>query len=192
MPDSRRLSGRGTTTLMAVTAAVLLATALRGGLPRRASAVPSTLVTTLGDTLPDVTLATITGARRALRHQVGSRAAVIYIFSPKECASCSSLPIEFDVIRRTVPGVRPLLVASGTDTAELARYIRLNGLGDDALLDPERQLIRAWRGAEEPLVILVARGRIVLEDRRSAARAAHYPIGRILADLASATKPADR
>src|SRR3984893_13566582 len=52
----------------------------------------------LGDSLPNVALEHVDGTPVSLRDHIGRRPALIYIFGVAECASCSNLPLEFQIV----------------------------------------------------------------------------------------------
>src|SRR5579862_7736423 len=132
--------------------------------------------TPMGDTLPTVSLLSPDGRRVSLATQLAHRAAVIYIFGRAECTSCSNLPLEFKVLRADAPGIRPLLIVSGSTVQELGSTVSQLGLGANVLIDERRALLHALGFEKEPLVLLAdSTGRILLVDSRRASRAAQYP-----------------
>jgi peroxiredoxin len=138
----------------------------------------------LGDTLPDVAIKRVDGSSVSLHAYVGARPALIYIFGVAECASCSNLPLEFQIVHRQAPGVVPLLIASGAPMDTLLPRVRAVGLETSTLIDERSSLLHALGVAREPLVIMSdSTGRIIFVDTRNAARAAQYPVGHILRDI---------
>src|SRR5678816_2588590 len=58
----------------------------------------------LGDTLPYVELRTPDGVPISLRQRLGGKPTLLYVFGTRECAGCSNLPLEFEIVRRENPG----------------------------------------------------------------------------------------
>lgn len=147
----------------------------------------------LGDSLPDVTLTGLDGRAVNLRRRLGGHPALIYIFGPSECASCSNLALEFKVAQNEVSGLRTLLIGSGARPGVFAPLIRDIGLTDVALVDSARTLLAALRVQREPLVLLAdSTGRILLADTRGASRAAQFPMGHVLRGLKALLVPASQ
>jgi peroxiredoxin len=159
---------------------------------RRTAAPPvARFSTPLGDRLPTLALSTIEGRPTTLAERLGGHPALIYVFGVTECASCSNLPLEFKVVQNEAPRLQTLLVGSGADFSSFAPLVRQMGLEKSALVDENRDLIRALGVPSEPAVILVdSTGRILLIDTRGASRAAQFPMGHLLSAIVDAMKPA--
>lgn len=146
--------------------------------------------TPLGEQLPAVQLSRLSGEPVFLSDVLKRRAAVVYVFGLAECASCSNLPLEFQILRREAPGVATLLVASGASVDSFRPRILSMGLADNAVVDEKRKLLGSLGIGREPLVLVVdSTGRILLVDTRSASRAAQYPMGHLLRDLRGVVAP---
>lgn len=145
----------------------------------------------LGDTLPVVELRKPDGTPVMLRTHIGTRPALLYIFGVDECASCSNLPLEFQIVHRQAPLLTTLLIASGASLETFRPRLQQMGLHEnEALIDERSALLHGLGIAHEPLVILVdSAGRVIFVDVRKASRAAQYPVGHILRDIAAMTIP---
>lgn len=138
----------------------------------------------LGTLIPNVDVRTVNGSPTRLRDLLAGRPALIYISTPAECASCSNLPLEFQIVRRDTPTIQPILVGSGSSAAEFTPILKRMGIGAAAVIDQRRELLHALGVDSEPLVLLTdSVGRIVFVDWRSTSQAAQYPMGTILHDL---------
>jgi hypothetical protein len=139
----------------------------------------------LGDSVENVPLLDPSGRATDLYQRLGHGPAVIYVYGVAECASCSNLRLEFDIIRHEAPGVRPLLVGVGASTSQFAPYFDQVGVKESAVVDQAGALLKSMRVKTIPFAILIdSTRRIVLLDRRSTARASRFPMGRVLKALA--------
>lgn len=121
-----------------------------------------------------------------LHDRLRGRAALIYVVNEAECASCSNLPLEFRIIKKETPGVEPLLIGSGASPKAFAAYLDRMDLAASAMIDEPRSLLRALGLSSEPVAILVdSAGRVLFVDLRSTSKAAQFPMGRVLHDLAA-------
>jgi hypothetical protein len=143
----------------------------------------------LGDTLPTALLKHPDGSAVMLRPHLGPRPALLYIFGVDECASCSNLPLEFQIVRRQAPRLMTILIASGASVETFRPRLDKMGLDQkDVLVDEKSVLLHGLGVAREPLVVLVdSTGRVIFVDSRTASRAAQYPVGHILRDIAAVT-----
>jgi peroxiredoxin len=145
---------------------------------------PSRMPALLGALLPQVELKSPAGASIDLRGQTKGRPTLIFVTTTAQCASCSNLPLEFEIVKRELPTIEPLLVVSGSVASDVRPLLERLRLGPDVLIDERRTLIAALHVTSEPLTVLVdSAGRIVFVDWRSIAQAAQYPIGTVLHDL---------
>jgi peroxiredoxin len=145
---------------------------------------PPRYITPLGDSLPNLTLKTLDGRETTLKARLNGKPALIYVFGAAECASCSALPLEFQIVHRESPSIQTLLIGSGATAETLRPGIEAMGLASSALVDEDRQFIRAFELDREPFVLLVdSTGHILIVDSRGASRAAQFPMGRILHEM---------
>jgi peroxiredoxin len=150
----------------------------------RRPAAPERRPNVLGAQLPNVDVQTTSGTHVKLRDRVGGQPTLLFVTNAAQCASCSNLPLEFEVVRRELPAVRPLLVASGSSIDAFRPLLDRMHLSSDAVVDDHRSLLAALRVTTEPLTLLTdSSGRIVFVDWRSTSEAAQYPIGTVLHDL---------
>lgn len=175
-----RLAALRTPVLIAV-----LATASGGLVLHRRVAEPAPFVRQpLGELLPNVLVDPATGGRIYLRDLIGRHPALVYVFSAAQCAGCSNLALEFDIVRRAHPGLRTVLIGSGAPAAEFREAFATMGVTGSAVVDESRALLRALSIRQEPIVLLTdSTGRIVFVDPRTPSQAAQYPMGRVLTDI---------
>ena len=141
-------------------------------------------VSPLGDTIPDVTLLTPDGKQEPLKNRIRNRPAALYIYSAAECSSCAGFALEFDILKREIPNVVPLLIGTGGARSAFREYFERAQVVDNALIDESSTLLKGLRVHHGPLVLLIdSNGRIVFVDSRSTSQASQYPLGRVLHDL---------
>ena len=171
---------------------VLIALLLAGtggwALYRRATEPPAYVRNPLGEPMPDVVVERTSGADVRLLQFLGGRAALVYVFSAAQCASCSNLGLEFRILKTAYPTLRTVLVGSGSSVSEFRTAFDAQGVSEqDAVVDPSRALLHGLSLTHEPIVLLAdSTGRIVFVDPRTPSQAAQYPMGRVLTDLQGA------
>lgn len=165
---------------------LLTAFARSGSRSRNEAAEASTL---LGTPLPAVTLRSLDGKPVALSERIGSGTTLIVLLGSRDCFSCSSYRLELGILKSKLPGITPILIGSGSDEVVFQEYFRQDRLESVGLLDPERSLLAALGVGTEPLLLLVADGRILFVDHRSSSAAAQFPFGRLLPLLGGALLP---
>jgi peroxiredoxin len=180
-PDRFRLEKYTALVALVIAIPIAIAVSTRSA----ATKEPAKLTTTpLGDTLPTVTLKTLDGKPLSLRERLGGRPAVIYVTTVAECASCSNLPLEMEIVRKASPRLEALVIGSGSTIAEFRPYFTQMGMTSSAVVDEDRALLRALHVSAETIVLLVdPTGRIVFADQRASPKRAHYPTSRLLHDM---------
>ena len=122
----------------------------------------------LGRVLPDLSLRTVTGASIGLHDRLAQQAALLFVVSRAQCTSCSNLPLEFAILRREFPAVQAIVVASGASPEVFRSALDSMSLGENAIVDEHRLLLRAIGWRSEPLTLLVdTGGRILFVDSRT-------------------------
>jgi peroxiredoxin len=151
------------------------------GRDNRGSELADGRLNAIGRVLPSLTLQSIEGDPIDLRERVGKRPSVLYVFGANECAGCSNLGLEFQILRGLIPSVQPLLIGSGAKPEVFRPFVQPLGVGSSVFIDQKRQLLHALGAPKEPVVALIdSTGRILYIDTRSASQAAQYPMGRLL------------
>lgn len=171
---------------IALAVACLLGSAATAAIWSSAPAPARLTQSPLGDTLPWLAMKTPAGEPVNLHDRLRGHAALIYVVNEAECASCSNLPLEFRIIKKETPGVEPMIVGSGGPPKAFVPYLERMNLASAAMIDEPRSLLHALGLSAEPVAILVdSTGRMLFVDLRSNSKAAQFPMGRVLHDLAA-------
>jgi hypothetical protein len=127
---------------------------------------------------------TLDGGTTTLAARLNRRPAVLFVTSVAECASCSNIPLEMQILAREAPRLERIVIGSGASVDEFRPYFAQMGVGAAALVDADRSLLTALRVSAATIVLVAdSTGRIVYVDGRSPPKRAHYPIARLLNDM---------
>ncbi|HWP36603.1 MAG TPA: hypothetical protein VNL18_03510 [Gemmatimonadales bacterium] len=192
VPFMRRFPASAVTTLLAFTAGMAAAHRHSVTVRSRTEAAArfahemAAAAFALGSTLPDVLLRDLDGQPVRLYDRIAGQTSLLVIVRARECLSCLNYPLELRILKHRLPGLAPLLVATGPDTLVLKRYLR-DQRWRDAVLDPEGMLLHALNTSHTPIVALLdTHRRIVWIDVRPRILATAEPLGTLLPALVEA------
>lgn len=139
----------------------------------------------LGRSAPDFTLKATSGTNFRLAEYRGQ--VVLLTFWGSHCGSCGAQLAEISRLLNTYQsaGLAALAVAVDDDVSEAARYAVAHPVNYPMLLDPDKQVARAYRVDNLPMLVLVDRGgtvRWVARDYKSGSESGYQDQIRELLD----------
>jgi peroxiredoxin len=115
----------------------------------------------LGQGAPDFTLKATSGTNFRLAEYRGR--VVALVFWGSNCGQCGAQLASVDRLVETYQsaGLAALAVNVDDDAAAAARFAAVHPVGYPLLLDPEKQVARAYRVDNLPMLVLVDRGGMI-------------------------------
>ncbi len=139
----------------------------------------------LGTTLPPVTVNALDGTELNIRKHIEGRNTLIILAGMADCLPCASFSLELSVIRNRFPTLLSVIIGSGREEEVFLEYFNRTRIQRYALLDPDRELLRALGVRREPLILLVDdSSRILFVDDRTSSTSSVFRISQLLAALA--------